>query len=122
MRHRVMRKTGALAVMMAAAAVLILSATSFAGTPSLGSGCGSGATIAGSDTAGKVTLGQSNTVCVLTFSAPLANAPACVAMNETNGGAHANVAGVKSTPSTLTIDAAAPWADGDTIAYICQSY
>jgi len=117
-----MRKTGALVVMMAAAAVLIMSATSFAGTPSLGSGCGGGAAIAGSDTAGKLTLGQSNTVCVLTFSTPFANAPACTAMNETNGGAHANVAGVKSTPSTLTIDAAAPWADGDTIAYICQSY
>ncbi len=122
MLYRVMRKTGALAVMMAAVAVLILSATSFAGTPSLGSGCGGGATIAGSDTAGKLTLGTDNTVCVLTFSTPFPNAPACVAMNETNGGAHANVAGVKSTASTLTIDAAAPWADGDTIAYICQSY
>ena len=119
MRHGVMKKTGAL---MAAAAVLILSATSFAGTPSLGAGCGGGAAIAGSDTAGKVTLGLNNTVCVLTFSTPFANAPACVAMNETNGGAHANVAGVKSTPSTLTIDGAAPWADGDTIAYICQGY
>ncbi len=42
MGYGVMRKTGALAVMMAAAAVLIPSATSFAGTPSLGSGCGGG--------------------------------------------------------------------------------
>jgi hypothetical protein len=117
-----MRKTGSLAVMLAAGAVLILSATSFAGTPSLGAGCGGGATIAGSDTAGKLTLGLNNTVCVLTFSTAFANAPACTAMNETNGGAHAVEAGVKSTTSTLTIDAAAPWADGDTIAYICQSY
>jgi hypothetical protein len=122
MRNRVLSRTGLLAIIVTGAAALLLSATAFAGTPSLGAGCGSGATIAGSDTAGKVTLGLNNTVCVLTFSTAFTNAPACMAMNETNGGAHATGAGVKSTTATLTIDAAAPWADGDTIAYTCSSY
>jgi len=120
MRNRILGRTGKLALVMGAA--LLYSATAFAGTPTLGSGCGGGATIRGSDTAGKLTLGTDNSTCVLTFSTAFANAPACMAMNETNGGAHANVAGVKSTASTLTIDAAAPWADGDTIAYICSTY
>ena len=122
MRYRAMRETGALVVMMTAAAVLILSATSFAGTPTLASGCGSGATIVGSDTAGKVTLGSGNTYCILTFSTPYTNSPACVGMNETNGGAHAVAVGIKSTTTQMMIDAAAPWADGDTIAYQCQGY
>lgn len=121
MRHGVMRRTGALAVIMAAA-VLILSATSFAGTPTLASGCGSGATIVGSDTAGKVTLGANNTYCVLTFSTAYSNPPVCMGMNETNGGAHAVAVGIKTSASQMMIDAAAPWADGDTIAYLCQSY
>lgn len=122
MRYRVMSKTGALAVMMAAAAVLILSATSFAGTPTLVTGCGTGATVVGSDTAGKVTLGSGNTYCVLNFSTTYTNPPACVGMNETNGGAHAVAVGIKTSTTQMMIDAAAPWADGDTIAYLCQSY
>jgi hypothetical protein len=117
-----MRKTGALAVMMAATAVLILSATSFAGTPTLVTGCGAGASVVGSDTAGKVTLGTGNTYCVLNFSTAYTNPPACVGMNETNGGAHAVAVGIKTSTSQMMIDAAAPWADGDTIAYLCQSY
>ena len=123
MRHRLSITTGALAAMMAGAALLILSATSFAGTPSLGSGCGSsGASIVGSDTAGKVTLGTGTGTCILTFSGTYTNAPACMAMNETNGGAHAQAAGIKTTTTQLIIDSAAPWSDGDTIAYICSTY
>ena len=122
MRHRVSITTSALAAIMAGAALLILSATSFAGTPTVGSGCGSGASIVGSDTAGKVTLGTGNTYCILTFSTPFTNPPACVGTNETNGGAHAIAAGVKTSTTQLMIDAAAPWADGDTIAYVCSSY
>jgi hypothetical protein len=105
---------------IATAAMLLLSAAAFAGTPSPGAGCGSGALVKGSDTAGKVTLGTDSSVCVLTFSTAYADAPACTAMNETNGGAHAVPAGVRTTATQLTIDV--PWADGDTIAYLCSGY
>jgi len=50
------------------------------------------------------------------------NPPSCMAMNETNGGAHAVSAGVKTTAAQMTIDAPAAWSDGDTIAYICAAY
>jgi hypothetical protein len=120
MRNRIVSRAGMLAVM--ATGALLWSAAAFAGTPSVGAGCGSGATIEGSDAAGKVTLGDNNTVCVLTFSTAFTHAPACMAMDETNGGAHAVAAGVKSTQASLTFDAPAPWSDGDTIAYTCSSY
>jgi hypothetical protein len=108
------------AAMLTGAAALLLSTAALAGTPTLGAGCGSGANIVGSDTAGKITLGTGSGVCVLSFSTAFANAPACMAMNETNGGAAATAAGVKSTPTNLTV--AVPWADGDVISYICSSY
>jgi len=122
MQHGILSRTGALAIMVTGVAALLLSTTVFAGTPTLAPGCGTGASITGSDTAGKVTLGTGNTYCILTFSTAFANPPACVATNETNGGAHAIAVGVKTSTTQLMIDAAAPWADGDNIAYICQSY
>jgi hypothetical protein len=122
MRHRVSIANGAIAAVMAGVAILILSATSFAGTPTLAAGCGTGATVVGSDSAGKVTLGTGNTYCILNFSGTYTNAPACVATNETNGGAHAIAVGIKTTTTQMMIDAAAPWADGDTFGYICSSY
>jgi hypothetical protein len=121
MRYRNYMPTGAFAA-IAIAAALSFATSSFAGTPSLGAGCGTGATIAGSDTAGKVTLGTGNTYCIITFATAYANAPACVAMNETNGGSHAVSAGVKTSTTQLMFDAGAPWSDGDTLAYICSSY
>jgi len=120
MRNRILGRTGKVAIVMGAA--LLYSASAFAGTPTLGSGCGAGASIRGSDTAGKVTLGTDNTTCVLTFSTVFTNPPSCMAMNETNGGAHAVSAGVKSTAAQMTIDAPAAWSDGDTISYICAAY
>ena len=120
MRHGILTRTGTLAIMLMGAAALMLSATAFAGTPSLGAGCGSGASIVGSDTAGKFTLGSNSGVCVLFFSTAFANAPACMAMNETNGGGHAVTAGLRTSTTQLMVDV--PWADGDTIAYICGSY
>jgi hypothetical protein len=121
MQHKV-RSSHVLAAVTAGASLLLLSATSFAGTPSLGASCGSGASIVGNDSAGKVTLGSGSGLCVLTFSTAYTNAPACTAVNETNGGAHAVPAGVKTTTTTLVFDGAAPWSDGDTLAYGCQSY
>jgi hypothetical protein len=120
MRHGIFSRTGMLAVAAIGAAAMALSATAFAGTPSLGAGCGSGASITGSDTAGKVTLGAESGNCVLTFSTAYANAPGCMSMNETNGGAHAVAAGIRTTPTQLIVDV--PWADGDVIAYICAGY
>jgi hypothetical protein len=111
-----------LAVIVTGAGALLWSAAAFAGTPSLGAGCGSGASIVGSDTAGKVTLGTGNTYCIITFSTPYSKPPACMGMNETNGGSHAVSAGIKTSTTQLMFDAAAPWPDGDTIAYSCQSY
>jgi len=119
MRHVILRRTGTLAALLIGAG-LLLSSAAFAGTPSLGAGCGSGASIAGSDTAGKFTLGSESGVCVLTFSTAFANAPACTAMNETNGGGHAVSAGLRTSTTQLMVDV--PWADGDTIAYICAGY
>lgn len=122
MRDRVSIASGARAAVIAGFALLIWSTTSFAGTPLPSAGCGIGAKIVGADTAGKVTLGTGSSTCVLTFSLLYKNAPACTAMNETNGGSHAVPAGVKTTITQLIIDASAPWSDGDTIAYICSMY
>jgi hypothetical protein len=120
MRHGIFGRTGMLAVVVIGVTALVFSTTAFAGTPSLGAGCGAGASIAGSDTAGKVTLGSDSGVCVLTFSTAFANPPACMAMNETNGGGHAVAAGLRTSTTQLMVDV--PWADGDTIAYLCGSY
>jgi hypothetical protein len=119
MRHGILSRTGALAAAVIGAA-LILSTAAFAGTPTLGSGCGTGASIVGSDTAGKFTLGSNSGVCVLTFSTAFANPPACMAMNETNGGGHAVAAGLRTSATQLMVDV--PWSDGDVIAYICGSH
>src|SRR5258708_35142764 len=108
MRHRVSITTGALTAMMAGAALLIMSATSFAGTPTLAPGCGSGATIVGSDTGGKVTLGTGNTYCIVNFAGTYTNAPACVATNETNGGPRADPRGKKINTTQRVINAARP--------------
>jgi hypothetical protein len=57
---------------------------------------------------------------VLTFSTTFANAPACMAMDETNGGARATPAALRTSTSQLMVDV--QWPDGDTIAYLCGSY
>jgi hypothetical protein len=119
MRHGISGRTGALGALVIGAA-LLLSSAALAGTPTLGAGCGSGASIVGSDTAGKLTLGTGSNICVLTFSTAFANAPACMAMNETNGGGHAAPAGLRTSTTQLMVDV--PWPDGDVIAYICGSY
>ena len=58
--------------------------------PSLGTDCGTGATITGTNTAGKVTIGTSvngaTPTCTLTFAATDNNRE-CFATNETVGGA-----------------------------------
>ncbi len=116
------KRNAIVAVVVTAAAILMLSAASYAGTPILGVGCGKGAVLVGSDTAGKVMLGSGSGICALRFSTTYLHAPACMAMNETNGGAHAVAAGVKTTTTMLVFDSSAPWAAGDILAYSCQTY
>ena len=118
MRQNVLRG-GAVSLM--AAALLLWPGTSFAFTPTLGPDCGAGASIVGSQCAGKVTMGA-GTTCTLTFTSPFLNAPACVATNETNGGP----IGTQSTASTVLFAAGpltgAILSSGDVVSYICMSY
>jgi hypothetical protein len=122
MRRNLTATRSALTAIMAGAVVLLSSAISFAGVPTLGADCGIGASIAGSDSAGKVTLGQGTTSCTLTFSVSYTNAPACSATNETNGGSFPAPTGAKTTNATLVIGSASGSNRGDVISYSCQDY
>lgn len=64
--------------------------------PSLGGTCGTGAAIAGTDVAGRVTTGTGGTSCTITFAATFTNAPSCVLFTEGS-----------ATPPTCTISATA---------------
>jgi hypothetical protein len=119
MRYGIFKRAAVVSLLIAEAA-LVLPLTSFAGTPTLN--CGDGFTIAGSDTAGKVTVGTESGTCVLTFSTPYANPPACMAMNETNGGGFAAPVGTKTTTTTLVLGGMNPWSVGDVVSYLCQGY
>ena len=129
MRRDSTRKGGALTALLAGMAVVTWSAIAFAGTPTLGTDCGAtGASIAGSDAAGKVTLGvpdptiPATGMCTLTFSVAYPNPPACSAMNETNGGGFPAPAGTRTTNSTLVIGSSVGSAPGDVISYVCLDY
>lgn len=122
MHDRVWRRTGILTLAMAAAAVLLLSAPSFAGTPTLGQDCGSGATSVGTDAVGKVTLGATPLTCTLTFGTAYNNPPACIGTNETAGGGNPVPIGSKTTTTSVVLNANVPWNAGDTISYLCQGY
>ncbi len=126
MRRRVLRTRAVMTGLLLSGAVLLLwPGMSLAAAPTLGPDCGAGASIVGSDSAGKVTLGTgaSNTsTCTLTFASPWANAPACTAVNETNSGGFTTPVGTKSTTTTLMIGGALPWSDRDVISYLCVGY
>ena len=80
--------------------------------------CGtSPATIAGNNTAGKVTVGAtSGTVCRVTFSSAWTNAPSCVVTNETT----ANL--VRATSTATTVDFTGVFVAADSLAYSCLGY
>ena len=109
---------------LAATVVLLWSVASFAGTPTLGPDCGAGAALVGtsSDTAGKVTLGDTPSTCTLRFGVPYTNAPACTGTNETSSGGNPVAVGTRTTPATLVLSAYVPWSGGDVLSYMCLDY
>jgi hypothetical protein len=126
--RKVTVKSAAVAAGLVVAACCLLSAgSSSASLQTLGPDCGGGATVVGTDQAGKVTLGSSTEgVCTVTFSTELENAPACVAMDETGGNGHPGPVGTRTTTTTLTLDGNGPNATslggGDVVSYICVGY
>jgi hypothetical protein len=129
MRRHLANTGRALTAMLAGTIILSWSAISFASTPTLGPDCGlTGASIVGSDAAGKITLGVPDPTipppgtCTITFSVPYTNPPACSAMNETNGGGFPAPAGTRTTNTTLVIGSSVGSAPGDVISYTCQEY
>lgn len=79
------------------------------------SACGTTPSIAGSDTAGKVTVGSGGaTSCTLTFATAYGVAPACSAMNETTEQTMKAV----STTTTLVLSSATDFTS-DVVAYQC---
>ncbi len=112
------------ALLLVGALLLLWPGMSFAAAPTLGPDCGAAASVAGSDSAGKVTMGTGvRSTCTLTFSATWTDAPACTAMSES--GRPAPV-GTKSTTTTLVLDGrangVASLSDGDVVSYICVGY
>lgn len=130
MRRHLTRTRGALTALLAGAAMLSWSAIAFAGTPTLGTDCGAGAALIGSssDAAGKVTLGTQDPTlpipgtCTLSFGVPYPDAPACSAMNETNGGGFPAPFGTRTTATALVLGSTSGSAPGDVVSYTCQDY
>jgi hypothetical protein len=122
MRQKSSIARSALAAMSVGAVALVWSAASYAATPSLGPDCGTGAAIVGSDSAGKVTLGDGATSCTLAFSVSPSNPPACTATNETNGGGSSVPVGTSTTTTVLELSSLYPWHAGDVISYLCLEY
>lgn len=80
--------------------------------------CGTtAATLVGSDTAGKVTVGAtSGTSCTVTFTAAFTNAPACSVSDETTAVL------ARATSTTTTVILAGVFTAADVLSYNCISY
>ncbi len=80
--------------------------------------CGTtAATLAGTDSAGRITVGAtSGTSCTVTFATAYTPAPACVANNETTG----NLARATATTTTVTI--AGTFVAADKLTYVCVGF
>jgi hypothetical protein len=122
------RKTRWVMLLAGAVAPLLAGTVALAGTPLVGTDCGTTATIVGSDSAGKVTLGSPDSqvpatgTCTLSYSVSYTNPPACSATNETNGGGFPAPMGTRTTNSILVIGSSAGSAPGDVISYVCADY
>lgn len=125
MRRNLSRMTTTTTAALLAGALLVFwPGVLLAASPTVGLDCPAATGIAGTDQAGKLVIGESTgaTVCTLTFVAQWTNAPVCLAVNETNGGGYAIPLGVKTTRTTLTINAAQPVNQGDVVSYTCVGY
>src|SRR5437016_5188443 len=103
--RQITRTKRSMATVVMLATLLAWSTMSVAAPPTASPDCGTGATVVGSDLAGKVTLGTRTqwSTCTLVFTVALENAPACTAMNETNSGSDPAVIGTKTTRTTLLL-------------------
>lgn len=80
--------------------------------------CGTGASYAGNDSVGRITVGSGTSSCAITFSQTWDNAPICTVSNET-----AIIAmQVVPTTTTLTISANANFAASTVLDYHCVEY
>jgi hypothetical protein len=85
--------------------------------PTIASGFGTGATLAGSDVAGRVTVGTNGASSgVLTFASAYNAAPSCTAQNETSP----NLQRTTATASNVTITGT--MAAGDKVTYLCVAF
>ena len=90
-------------------------------TPTVGSGsndCGASPSIGGNDSAGRVTVGESNgDQCTITFATPWPNLPVCSAFNETSANLVRPIA-----VSTSSIALSGTLTAGDNLVYQCVGY
>jgi hypothetical protein len=122
MRQDVLRMRSVLSVLLTGAVLLLWPGVSFAAAPIVGADCGSGASIEGSESAGKVTMGRgTGSNCTLTFTSPWANPPVCMAVDETNTSSGPTPAGARTTTTTVVINTSQV-ADNAVVSYICVGY
>lgn len=92
--------------------------TEFKGTAPTVSACGTSPTIAGNDSAGRVTVGTSPaTSCTITFAAAWTNAPICSVYDETTA-----VLVRPASTTTSVVSFAGSIAANDNLAYRCVGY
>lgn len=92
----------------------------YAPAPTIASGFGTSPSIAGSDIAGRITVGTggSDTNGVITFGTSWATAPACIAVNETQNLAVRATA----TATTLTLTSPSAFTAADKLVWNCIGY
>lgn len=93
----------------------------FTGTaPSITANCGSSPSIAGNDSAGRLTVGTGGTAvnCTITFAKAWTNAPVCIAADENTSLVLTGI----STTTTFSITAATPYSAADKLIYHCVGY
>ena len=83
--------------------------------------CGTAPTIAGTDTAGKITIGTGTpSACTMTFARAYANAPSCRANDDTTIAKNPTTVTTTTTAATITLTAAS--VNGDVISYMCVGF
>lgn len=85
--------------------------------PAATTGCGSGASVSGSDSSGAVTIGTSpSATCLVTFASTMPSAPNCF-VNDNTTNAAMNASPVSTTAFTINGTTVA----GDKVGYFCPS-